>query len=134
MQAKSNPKPQGKLDATRGGRGIVRSLQVSASQSAPQWEGAVAVEGTIEATVAAADWKFYSGLSEALERGMPVSRSPAASPDDGPQLRTKDLIAELDSINAQIHRIMSQVERAVAKLASSGRAVAISRSAGPRSR
>jgi len=36
------------------------------------------------------------------------------------KIRAKDLVAELDSINAQIHRIMFQVERAVARLATNG--------------
>ena len=37
-----------------------------------------------------------------------------------PRLKAKDLIAELNLINSQIHRIMSQVDRAVTRLGTAG--------------
>jgi hypothetical protein len=48
-----------------------------------------------------------------------AAKAPAALPTR-PQTRAKDLIAELNAINTQIHQIMFQVEKAVARLATSG--------------
>lgn len=76
------------------------------------------IEGTVPAKLGGTDDRSYSHSSEELIRGRPVRGSiPARSPQ---KVSAKDLVAELDSINAQIHRIMSQVERAVARLAMSG--------------
>lgn len=76
------------------------------------------LEGTVPAKLAGADDRSYSYSSEELIRGRPVQATiPARSPQ---KVSAKDLVAELDSINAQIHRIMFQVERAVARLATSG--------------
>jgi hypothetical protein len=62
---------------------------------------------------------IYASPSEAVIRGVPVRTRPteAGAPL---KLRAKDLIAELDAINAQIHKIMFQVERAVSRLATTG--------------
>ena len=76
------------------------------------------LEGTVPAKLAGADYRSYSYSSEELIRGRPVHATvPVRSPQ---KVSAKDLVAELDSINAQIHRIMFQVERAVARLATSG--------------
>lgn len=73
----------------------------------------------LRGTVAACldnDTAARGDCSQSLIRGAPVrDRVPAVN-----RLRAKDLIAELDTINAQIHKIMFQVDRAVARLATSG--------------
>lgn len=75
-------------------------------------------DGTISAAIRAEDRHFYGGDTEMVTRGVPVRREEAPpAPPATSGLRAKDLIAELHSINTQIHRIMFQVERAVAKLA-----------------
>jgi hypothetical protein len=73
-------------------------------------------QGTVEATIAAADRHFYGQGSEALIRGTPL----AITPKRRTRVSAKDLVDELQSINTQIHRIMFQVEKAVARLATSG--------------
>lgn len=80
------------------------------------------LKGTIGASVEASAGQpdFYTQRSEALIRGAPVIQAPAQSRPAVRQLRAKDLIAELNTINAQIHQIMFQVERAVSRLATSG--------------
>jgi len=81
------------------------------------------VKGTIDAAVEAIDDYSYGTLSEDWVRedplGLVASTDPPAQSTQ-PRFRAKDLIAELDSINAQIHRMMFQVERAVSRLATSG--------------
>jgi hypothetical protein len=75
---------------------------------------------TVDATVEAVERSFYGKRSDTLINGMPVgaeSRAPAIA---APRLRAKDLIAELNLINRQIHRIMFQVDRAVTRLGTSG--------------
>ena len=78
--------------------------------------------GTIDTVMRAADEQFFGEQSETVTRGLPLAAAPrpAVSGRIRPQLCAKDLIAELDSINSQIHRMMFQVERAVARLAASG--------------
>ena len=71
--------------------------------------------GTVPATIGVVDTGSYAHGSEALTRGHPV-RSRAGGPKPRPIVSVRDLAAELDLINAQIHRIMFQVERAVARL------------------
>jgi hypothetical protein len=78
------------------------------------------VSGTIEASIETIERLFYGGPSEALVSGAPVAASEPAPEPVRSRLRAKDLIAELDSINGQIHKMMFQVERAVARLATSG--------------
>ena len=79
--------------------------------------------GTVGATLDAADRHYFGGPSEALIRGIPVAaKMPVVAPVPR-QARTKDLIAELNAINAQIHQIMFQVEKAVARLEPSGCAI-----------
>lgn len=63
---------------------------------------------------------YYHGASEAVTRGSPLAVKPPAAETVRPKLTAKDLIAELKTINGDIHRMMAQVERAVAKLAMSG--------------
>jgi hypothetical protein len=78
------------------------------------------LQGTIGATVQPiGDWS-YGMLSDNWIRGTPLGPVPNAAVSESSPLRAKDLIAELDSINAQIHRMMFQVERAVSRLATSG--------------
>ena len=79
-----------------------------------QFEGLVATSVQVprEAVV-------YRPSSELVVRGGPVRPDPIKA-DAPSKLCAKDLIAELDAINTQIHQIMFQVERAVSRLASSG--------------
>ena len=78
------------------------------------------LEGTIAASLHDSRGQ-YGDASQSLIRGAPVrERAPSRSPAEPYRLRAKDLVAELDSINSQIHKIMFQVERAVARLATSG--------------
>jgi hypothetical protein len=75
--------------------------------------------GTVDATVQPiAEWSYCS-LSEDWIRQAPMAAGSDRAPLL-PRVRAKDLIAELDSINAQIHHMMFQVERAVSRLATSG--------------
>ena len=99
----------------------------SLSVDLPEWvsqmplaaAGSQELHGTVPATLEETDIESYASSSEALIWGQPVHRAPAAAKP--PQkVSAKDLVAELDSINSQIHRIMFQVERAVARLATSG--------------
>ena len=63
----------------------------------------------------------YGDSSQWLIRGMPLEeRAPAPDEPSLPRFRAKDLVDELGSINAQIHKIMFQVEEAVARLAAAG--------------
>jgi hypothetical protein len=74
------------------------------------------LEGTVPAKLGEGDSQSYRHSSDELIRGRPVQRSlPMRFPQ---KVRASELLAELDIINAQIHRIMFQVERAVARLAS----------------
>jgi hypothetical protein len=83
-------------------------------------DDAFLVEGMVATSIQAPQAPFiYGAASETLIRGAPVRRQPieAAPPL---RLRAKDLLAELNAINDQIHKIMFQVERAVSRLATSG--------------
>ena len=75
--------------------------------------------GTVDATVEAVERSFYGKRSDMLINGMPVSTD-HEEPAVAPRLRAKDLIAELNLINRQIHRIMFQVDRAVTRLGTTG--------------
>jgi len=75
--------------------------------------------GTVDATVETVERSFYGKRSETLINGMPVSTE-HEEPAVAPRLRAKDLIAELNLINRQIHRIMFQVDRAVTRLGTTG--------------
>jgi hypothetical protein len=77
--------------------------------------------GTVDATVEGAEAGTYRTSSEALVGTFPV-QSPEPDAGEGGRLKlhAKDLIEELGAINAQIQRIMFQVEKAVAHLATSG--------------
>ena len=76
------------------------------------------LEGTVGASMDD-DYAACGDSSEFLIRGAPV-RAPSRRSTEPYRVRAKDLAAELDSINSQIHKIMFQVERAVARLATSG--------------
>jgi hypothetical protein len=78
--------------------------------------------GAVHSTASRVDPGCYGERSEALIRGVPLLRTalPIVPKPKRTQLRAKDLIAELESINSQIHRMMFQVERAVANLATGG--------------
>jgi len=78
--------------------------------------------GAVHAKLKAVDEHFYGEQSEALIRGAPLAAaSPRPLPDPvRSRLSARDLIDELQSINTQIHQMMFQVERAVAKLATTG--------------
>ena len=99
----------------------------SLSVDLPEWVahmpfagGSQDVHGTVPATLEEQDIRSYDYSSEALIRGRPVHDSVTAAVKSPQKLSAKDLVAELDTINSQIHRIMFQVERAVARLATSG--------------
>jgi hypothetical protein len=80
------------------------------------------VRGTIHAAVQAIEECSYDALSNEWVREEPLRLvAPCERFADAREsgLRAKDLIAELNSINAQIHRMMFQVERAVSRLATS---------------
>ena len=76
--------------------------------------------GTIDASVEGSDRHYFGGPSETLIRGIPVAAKAPEVPPVPRQTRAKDLIAELNEINTQIHQIMFKVEKAVARLATSG--------------
>ena len=80
----------------------------------------LAARGTIATSVELADPRSYGEPSETLIRGAPISPPDGRRTGESRQRRAKDLIAELNTINAQIHQIMNQVERAVSRLATSG--------------
>jgi hypothetical protein len=85
-----------------------------------EWLGSP-IEGTIGASMESADDPhFYGRRSETLIRGTPVGKERSGLEPFPRQLRARDLIAELHAINAQIHQIMFQVDRAVSRLATSG--------------
>lgn len=80
------------------------------------------LEGAVRVRMLPVEAGLYRDRSETLIRGIPLVRTipppvPKAQP---PKHSAKDLIAELQSINNQIHRMMFQVERAVANLAMAG--------------
>jgi hypothetical protein len=76
------------------------------------------LQGTVPAAMSDLDAYSYVPGSDAVIRGRPVESPPSSSAKaPRPQMRAKDLAAELDSINAQIHKIMARVEKAVARLA-----------------
>ena len=82
---------------------------------------AARVSGTIDASVVQGDPHYFAGASEMLIRGIPVTATNASQHIPvRAQTRAKDLIAELNAINTQIHQIMFQVEKAVSRLATSG--------------
>ena len=99
----------------------------SLSVGLPEWvsrrpfaAGAQDLDGTVPAALGEMDIGSYDYSSEALTRGWPVHERPQPTGKSLQKVSAKDLVAELDTINSQIHRIMSQVERAVARLATSG--------------
>jgi hypothetical protein len=80
--------------------------------------GDASATGTIDTSIEAVERSFYGEGSENLITGVPVGVKALESPRA--RLRAKDLIAELNMINQQIHRIMFQVDRAVSRLGTSG--------------
>lgn len=103
-------------------RSAAESLQISAllgfaALLSP--DAGEARRGTVDATVEAVERSFYGKRSDTLINGMPVSTE-HEEPAVAPRLRAKDLIAELNLINRQIHRIMFQVDRAVTRLGTTG--------------
>ena len=101
------------------------SLQISAllgfaAMISPDVSEVGAGRGTVDATVEFVERSFYGKRSDALINGMPLSTELLEPPMAAPRLKAKDLVAELNLINSQIHRIMSQVDRAVTRLGTSG--------------
>lgn len=106
-------------------RSVGESLQITAllgfaALLSPDAADAGARRGTVDATVEAVERSFYGKRSDTLINGMPVSLEPEVPTMAAPRLRAKDLIAELNLINRQIHRIMFQVDRAVTRLGTTG--------------
>ena len=108
------------------GRPVVLELQLSSmfAQAVPVLRLGFTdpLIGAVHSTASRVDTRFYGERSEALIRGLPLIRTalPSVSKPRRTKLCAKDLIAELESINSQIHRVMFQVERAVANLATAG--------------
>ncbi|GAA3893415.1 hypothetical protein GCM10022276_10780 [Sphingomonas limnosediminicola] len=77
--------------------------------------------GTIGANVPFERSAPYDSNSESLTNSAPLEalRSLVRSESSGPRITAADLVAELSEINTEIHRIMSQVEKAVARLVTS---------------
>ena len=99
------------------------SLSVDLPEWVPQGPFAAGSEnlhGTVPATLGQLDIRSYAYSSEALTRGRPVQDRASLAVKSSQKVSARDLVAELDTINSQIHRIMFQVERAVARLATSG--------------
>jgi hypothetical protein len=104
---------------------VGESLQISALLGfaaflSPEIGEARAARGTIDASVEAVERTFYGKRSDMVVNGAPISARSTQSGSAPPKLRAKDLIAELNLINRQIHRIMFQVDRAVTRLGTSG--------------
>ena len=79
------------------------------------------VAGTIGATISFERSAPYDSNSESLTHSAPLAalRSLVRSESSGPRISAPDLVPELNEINTEIHRIMSQVEKAVARLVTS---------------
>lgn len=116
--------PRSEQDNAHGVQPVIQELRLFASWSEPTAlpEDHFLISGGVHANMRDAGEHFYGEPSETLIRGIPIPRAapPPDPPPIRPQLSAKDLIAELHSINTQIHRMMFQVERAVAKLATTG--------------
>ena len=81
---------------------------------------AARVSGTIDASVVQGDPHYFTGASEMLIRGIPVTATNASQHIPVRAQTRANLIAELNAINTQVHQIMFQVEKAVSRLATSG--------------
>jgi hypothetical protein len=92
----------------------------SAAFGSVQLSANTALKGTVGATVRNFDQRAYISAPAALLHQMPLGPARPRDSGPGPRVHARDLIAELDSINTQIQRMMFQVERAVARLAMSG--------------
>jgi hypothetical protein len=79
------------------------------------------IAGTVGAKVSFERSEPYDSKAESLTHSAPLAalRSLVRSESSGPRFNPADLVAELNEINAEIHRIMSQVEKAVARLVTS---------------
>lgn len=111
------------LDQHDGTRTAGESLQISAllgfaALISPDVGEIGTSRGTVDTSVEAVERSFYGEGSENLISGTPIGSTSGGLPP--PRLRAKDLIAELNMINQQIHRIMFQVDRAVTRLGTSG--------------
>ena len=100
------------------------SLQISAllgfaALISPDMGEVGAERGTVDANVEFVERSFYGKRSDTLINGMPLNTE-LEPPMVAPRLKAKDLIAELNLINSQIHRIMFQVDRAVTRLGTTG--------------
>lgn len=113
MQPICNAEPEA-LDADVGHE--LRPCSFEIFWRAPSAHHLSMIEGTIAAAETATSDQCYWPRSEGLVHTAPLREAVADLPAARPQLRPKDLLVELESINAQIHHIMSQVEHAVSKL------------------
>src|SRR4051812_23679041 len=123
MRAKLNSEGEGRASRAQP---LVLELHVSSTpmRAVPVLllEMSDAIIGAVHSTMKPVGDGFYGERSEGWIHGVPLVRTamPIAPKPKGTQLCAKDLIAELQSINSQIHRMMFQVERAVANLATVG--------------
>lgn len=77
--------------------------------------------GTVATKLAAESDTPYDPNSPMLTQSAPFGSLArlVRSETSGPSVSAADLVAELNEINAEIHRIMTQVEKAVARLVTS---------------
>ncbi len=77
--------------------------------------------GTVAAKVSFESDARYDSNSETLTRRAPLGafRRLVRSESSGPRITAAELVLELNEVNAEIDRIMSQVEKAVARLTTS---------------
>jgi hypothetical protein len=121
MRAKLRSERQKRAD---GLKPVVQELRLSPVRVAPTISLTTSdlLSGAVHSSMRPIDEGSYRERSEALVRGVPLApiAPPVAQKLAAPRVSAKDLIAELQSINTQIHRMMFQVERAVANLATAG--------------
>ena len=77
--------------------------------------------GTVAASVSFESDARYDSNSETLTRSAPLRafRRLVRSESSGPRISAAELVLELNELNAEIDRIMLQVEKAVARLTAS---------------
>ena len=74
--------------------------------------------GTVDASVAPAELRYFGIETTAMATGGPLDRVAAArTPVEPARSRANDLVAELREIGGQVSRMMAQVERAIDRLA-----------------
>jgi hypothetical protein len=79
------------------------------------------VRGTVDTTMKPVELLFYGSATNLLTLGTPLSstgvRKAARLATPAARVRANDLIGELREISGQVNRMMTQVERAIDRLA-----------------